>query len=293
MVILAVHGVVEGLRCTWETRRVPTVAYPVRDLALATPTDVPLAWHRTMPELAFAANSISLLMPYVEPFIAKTMRRVSGDLPEPLRTRTEEFARQELSHHRQHRSFNDQLAEQCPGIRRLERWMRWAYGWIAAKRSTAFCVAFVAGSEAGAFSIARWIDRHVATLFDEADPEVAALFLWHLAEEVEHKAAAHDVFEAAGGGRFRYAAATALSMSMLMFFTFAGCAVMLRQSRRLHLPVAWFRLTRWAVSLAFTLLPMLASSCLPSHDPRTLSDPSYLVQWLRGLDARRARPAAG
>jgi predicted metal-dependent hydrolase len=267
---------------------VPAVAYPVRDPALTIPVDVPLAWHRTMPELAFAANSISLMMPYVEPFIAKTMRRASADLEEPLRTATEEFARQELSHHRQHRRFNDQLAEQCPGIRRIERWMRWCYARIAAKRSQAYCIAFAAGSEAGAFAIARWIDRHVATLFDAADPEVAALFLWHLAEEVEHKAAAHDVFEATGGGRLRYAAATALSMSMLVFFTFAGCAVMLRRTHRLHLPVAWFRLTRWALSLAFTLLPMLASSCLRSHDPRTLADPGYLVQWLRGMGGRRA-----
>lgn len=265
----------------------PAIAYPVRDPALAIPDEVPLAWHRTMPELAFAANSISLLMPYVEPFIAKTMRAAAPRLEEPLRTATEEFARQELSHHVQHRRFNDQLAAQAPGIRRLERWMRWSYGRIAAKRSAAFCIAFAAGSEAGAFAIARWIDRHVAVLFDDADPEVAALFLWHLAEEVEHKAAAHDVFVATGGGRVRYAAATALSMSMLVFFTFAGCAVMLRRSRRLHLPVAWFRLTRWALSLAFTLLPMLAGSCFGSHDPRTLADPGYLVQWLRGMGRRR------
>lgn len=271
----------------------PATAYPVRDPALTIPADVPLAWHRTMPELAFAANGMSLIMPYVEPFIAKTMRSAAKELEEPLRSATEEFARQELAHHVQHRRFNDRLVEQAPGLRRVERFIRWSYGRIARKRSPAFNVAFAAGSEAGAYAIARWIDGHVAMLFDDADPEVAALFLWHLAEEVEHKAAAHDVLEAMGIGRLRYAVATALSMSMLAAFTIAGSLVMLRRTRRLHLPVAWFRLTRWALSLAFTLLPMLATSCLPSHDPRTLSDPSYLVQWLRGLDARRARPAPG
>lgn len=272
---------------------VTSTAYPVRDPGLAIETPVPLAWHRTMPELAIAANSISLLMPYVEPLIAKTMRAAAPQLDEPLRSTTEQFARQELAHHVQHRRFNDALAEQCPGIRRVERWMRWSYGRIARKRSPAFRIAFAAGSEAGAFGIARWIDRHVAVLFDDADPDVAALFLWHLAEEVEHKAAAHDVFEATGGGRLRYLAATALSMAMLVGFTVAGCVVMLHRTRRLHLPVAWFRLSRWAISLAFTLLPMLLASCLRSHDPRALADPGYLVQWLRGLDARRPRPAAG
>ena len=269
------------------------VAYPVRDPALRIGTEVPLAWHRTMPELAFAANSISLLMPYLEPYVAKTMRAAAPQLEEPLRTATVEFARQELSHHVQHRRLNDQLAEQAPGIRRLERWMRWSYGRLQRKRSAAFAIAFAAGSEAAAFAIARWIDRHVAVLFDDADPEVAALFLWHLAEEVEHKAAAHDVFEAMGIGRIRYAAATFVSLSMLVGFTFAGCAVMLRRTRRLHLPVAWFRLTRWALSLAFTVLPMVAASCLRSHDPRALADPGYLVQWLRSIGVRRSRPAAG
>lgn len=262
-------------------------AYPVREPGFAFGPEVPLAWHRTMPELAFAANSISLLMPHVEPYIAKTMRAAAAGLPEPLRGATEDFARQELAHHAQHRRFNDQLAAQCPGLTRLERWMRAAYGRLARKRSADWSIAFAAGSEAGAFGIARWIDRNVAILFDDADPDVARLFLWHLAEEVEHKAAAHDVFLATGGSRFRYLRATATSMALLVFFTFAGCAVMLRRSRRLHLPVAWFRLSRWAVSLAFTMLPILAASCLRSHDPRALADPGYLVQWLRSAGIRR------
>jgi hypothetical protein len=258
-------------------------AYPVRDPGLALDGGVPLAWHRTLPELSFAANSISLLMPYVEPYIAKTMRAAAAPLDQPLRGATEDFARQELAHHVQHRRFNDELAEQCPALRRLERWMRAAYGRLARKRSPAFAVAFAAGSEAIAFGIARWVDRNVATLFDDADPDVARLFLWHLAEEVEHKAAAHDVFVATGGSRLRYAGAAATSLALLALFTFAGCAVMLRRTRRLHLPVAWWRLSRWAVSLAFTMLPLLATSCLRNHDPRTLADPGYLVQWLRGL----------
>jgi uncharacterized protein len=257
--------------------------YPTRDLGLEFGPQVQLSWHPTMPELAFAANSISLLMPYVEPFIARSMRQVLPDLEAPLRSETETFIRQELSHHVQHRRFNDELARQCPGIRRLERWMRTAYSWLGRKRSRRFNVAFAAGSEACAFGIARWVDHHVALLFDDVDDDTARLFLWHLAEEVEHKSAAFDVFEATDGSRLRLTAATILTMSMLVFFTFAGCIVMLRHSRRLHLPVAWFRLVRWSVSLAFALLPTLAVACLPGHHPRVTSDPPYLTQYLRGI----------
>jgi hypothetical protein len=52
--------------------------------------------------------------------------------------------------------------------------------------------------------------------------------------------------------------------------------------------LAWFRLTRWSLSLAFSLLPTLAVSCLKSHDPRMLTDPLYLTQWLRGVSPDRA-----
>lgn len=247
-----------------------------------------MAWHPTMPELAAAANGISLLLPDVEPYIARSMRRVLDELDEPLRARTEAYVRQELAHHVEHRRFNAALAEACPGVARVERLVRRAYGWLGRTRSTAFGVAFAAASEAIAFGIARWADRHVADLFDGADPDAARLFLWHLAEEVEHKSAAFEVFEATAGSRVRYVSAALVSLVLLIGFTVAGALVQLRAQRRLRLPVAWFRLGRWSLSLAFTVLPTVAASCLPGHDPRSLADPGYLVQWLRGLDQQVA-----
>ena len=251
-------------------------------------SDLPLAWHPMLPELSFAANSISLLMPYVEPYVVKSVRAALPELDEPLRTRTDGFLKQELGHHVQHRRFNDVLAEQCPGIRRLERWMRRLYGWLGRSRSQRFSVAFAAGSEAIAFGIARWVDANVAALFDGADPTATRLYLWHLAEEVEHKTVAFEVFEATDGSRLRYAWATIITLSLLIGFTFAGNFVQLRSTRRLHSPVAWFRLFRWSISLAFTVLPTAAASCLRGHDPSTMADPVYLTQWLRGLDADAA-----
>jgi uncharacterized protein len=261
---------------------------PVRAPSFAFPDDFELAWHSTMPELACAANSISLLMPYVEPYLAKSVRSTLPDLDEPLRSRTETYVKQELAHHVEHRRFNDLLAAQCPGVRRLERTVRAVFTWMARRRSRRFAVAFAAGSETIAFGIARWVDANVATLFDGADPDIASLYLWHLAEEVEHKTAAHDVFEATDGSRRRLAGASLLALALLVFFTFAGSLVMLRSLRRLRYPVTWFRLTRWSVSLAFTVLPMVAVSCLPGQRPSRFSDPPYLTQWLRGLDTPTA-----
>jgi predicted metal-dependent hydrolase len=259
---------------------------PVRDLGFEFPDDLPVAWHPTIPELSFAANSISLLMPYVEPYFVRSVRAALPDLDEPLRTRTEAYIKQELAHHVQHRHFNDVLRAQAPGLRRVERWMQRTYRWLGRTRSRRFNIAFAAGSETIAFGIARWVSENLRVIFDGTDPEVERLFLWHLAEEVEHKTAAYDVFETTDGSRLRYTAATAISFCLLMVFNFASTAVMLRSTRRLHKPLAWFRLVRWSLSLAFCLLPILVVSCLPGHDPRSLVDPLYLMQWLKGAQGQ-------
>jgi uncharacterized protein len=259
---------------------------PIRAMGFAYDHEIPLLWNPSIPELSAAANSISLLMPYVEPFIARSVRATLPELDDVLRARTEAFARQELAHHAQHRRFNDILAAQCPSLQRFERWVQRAYGWVE-RRHVPFRVAFAAGSETIAFGIARWVEVNMHSVFGAADPETTRLFVWHLAEEVEHKTAAFDVFEATGGSRLRYTLATALSLLLLIVFTIAGSLLMLRSQRRLRLPVTWFRLARWSLSLAFSLLPVLAVSCLPGHHPRDLVDPAYLTQWLRGAEPPR------
>jgi predicted metal-dependent hydrolase len=265
---------------------VPARPLPVRRPSLDYPDDLAVCWNQRLPELSCAANAISLLMPYVEPYFVKSIRATLDDLDPGLRATTDSYLKQELQHHKQHRRFNDLLRVQSPGNARVERWERRVYGWLGRTRSQRFNVAFAAGSETIAFGIARWIDRRVDVLFDGADPLVASLFLWHLAEEVEHKSSAFDVFEATDGSRLRYAWASTVSVLLVLAFTLAGSLTMLRSQRRLRYPLTWFRLTRWAISLAFTLLPVLFVSSLPGHHPSQLHDPPFLAQWLRGHDGR-------
>ena len=59
---------------------------PVRDLDFEFPDDLPVAWHPTIPELSFAANSISLLMPYVEPYFVRSVRAALSSLVQRLLT---------------------------------------------------------------------------------------------------------------------------------------------------------------------------------------------------------------
>jgi predicted metal-dependent hydrolase len=251
------------------------------------------AWNPRYPELAFAVDGVSLLMPYAEPYFVRTIRAALPDLDADLRATAAAFCAQESRHQGEHRRFNDRLADGRPGIARLERWIDRTYGWLERHRSHRFSLAFAAASETIAFSIARWADRHHHELFDDVDEATATLFQWHLAEEVEHKSVAFDVYAAVDGSRHRHVAAAATTFTILAWFTVLTLFTLLFGSGRWRSPGCWIRLPRWAFGIAFVTLPDLVSSLMPGHHPSHLVDPPGLVASLRSMDQAAGRqPAA-
>jgi predicted metal-dependent hydrolase len=202
--------------------------------------------------------------------------------------RATDFVRQELQHQRQHARFNELVVARHPRLARVERWARRCYGWLGRRCSQRFALAFAAGFETSAYALARWSEQHLRTLFDGADPVVTTLFLWHLAEEVEHKTVAFDAYDAVDGSRLRYLSAGLLSLVLLGTFTIAGTLVQLWDTRRIASPVAWFRLLRWSISLAFEVLADLGAAAMPKHHPSQFADPILLSTWLRSFDPETA-----
>ena len=262
-----------------------TERVPHRRVRFAWADDFDPRWTPHTPELAAAANAVSLLMPFAEPFVVTSVRASLDDLelvdPE-LAAEARSYARQEAQHHGQHRRFNDVVVAEYPGLRRVERGLRWAFGRLE-RRSTRFGLAFAAGFETIAFVAARWVDSHQSLLRD-AEPTAATLFLWHLAEEVEHKEVAFDVYEASGGGRLRYAWATTVAGVILATAALVGTWTILLADRRIFSPFAHIRLVSWSLSFIFCAVPVVVISALPGHHPRDLADPVGLEHWLDHLD---------
>ena len=114
----------------------------------------------------------------------------------------------------------------------------------------------------------------------------ATLFLWHLAEEVEHKSAAFDVYQEIDGSRLRYAVAMVMGTFLLGLYVWFAALVMLRDDGRLWRPMTHLRLARWAISAAFALFPSMLQSALPGHHPDDFADPMYLTTFLRQYDPK-------
>lgn len=230
-------------------------------------------WSDREPEFAAAANSVSLLLNHIEPLLAAAVRQACSHLDDPLATEARRFVAEERSHAQLHRRANSALIDTYPGLARLHRMAARAYRRVG-RRDLGAQLAFAATSEAIAYAIARWTARHGSRLFAGAHPATAALFRWHLDEEVAHKSIAFDVHVAITGGRRGYARALAVSFGLLALFSTWGTLVMLAADRRLHRPGTWTRLVGLAVSFFFDAAPDLLASCARGHHPTQFVDPT-------------------
>jgi predicted metal-dependent hydrolase len=242
-------------------------------------------WTPKVPEMAIAANAVSLLMPHAEPYVVATTRAAldQGLVADPeLADQARGYAAQEAQHHAQHHRYNRILVARYRGLGRVDRLLASTFGLLRG-RSTRFGLAFAAGFETIAFVAARWVDRHLGLLRD-GDPKATTMFLWHLAEEVEHKRVAFDVYLAAGGGRLRYAWATTVAALVLAAGSFVASLVMLAGEGRAWRPSSHLRLATWSLSFVFVAVPVMVVSALPGHHPDQLADPAGLEHWLEHLD---------
>jgi len=261
---------------------------PHRRIELSYDESTRAAWQPNKPEFAAACNALSLGMPYGEPYVMRSIRnaipQLEADGHLELVEEVKLYLEQEREHASQHRRFNQILRNQHAGLGRVERWLKASYGFLTRRASDRFGVAFAAGFEAIAFAAARWMDARRHSLFTGADSEPSTLFLWHLAEEVEHKTVAHDVWAATDGSRMRYVGAMSVCFAMLVFFIFCGVLVQLTAWRRLFHPLAWIRLWGWGFAFAFEVMPTMAVTATRSHHPSKQADPSWMSLWLTAYD---------
>lgn len=247
------------------------------------PTFDPM-WSPLVPEVAIATNAVSLVMPFVEPWVAASVLDAADELPTALADEARLFARQEGQHHSQHRRLNETLVQHYRGLGVVERMMGATFGFLRRHTSAAFGRAFAAGFETMAFAGASWVGTRTTRLFGDADPVPASLILWHLAEEAEHKGVAWDVHVARGGGRVAHAVGALLSLTLLVGFSALASIAMLIGERRILHPIAWLRLIGWSTGVMFEMLPMLAAACSRGFDPRSHVDPGWYASWLALYD---------
>ena len=144
-------------------------------------------------------NGISLALPLGEHFFIRTVRQFEQDITDPqLRDEIKDFVAQEAIHSRQHEIYNKLLIRDGYDIAPLEQRTREALEEAWQEASPMERLAITISLEHITHVLGDQILSHTDRLQDW-DSEYRAFWMWHAAEEVEHKAVCYDLYRKLGG----------------------------------------------------------------------------------------------
>ncbi|MFC4294693.1 metal-dependent hydrolase [Novosphingobium tardum] len=157
------------------------------------------------PSRAFShhRNATSFIPTPIEPWLIRILQRARPLIPVSetrLLKDMDDFIGQESQHFRQHRLFNRALVAQgYPGLADIEKELEDDLEQLLQNRSLKFLLAYADGFESlGAVAGWVWFEKS-ATWLEGADPDLADLWKWHMAEEFEHRHVCFEIYHAIYG----------------------------------------------------------------------------------------------
>jgi predicted metal-dependent hydrolase len=144
--------------------------------------------------------ALSMTMPYLEPYLIRTMKAALEKIREPELARdARHFSQQEGHHFRNHALLNDQIRRHFPdatanALRGIEAALDGDYKRYTKQKSLRFNLAYAEGFEAMTCSFALAMAEHGGFETAEMFPG-GEIWAWHMAEEIEHRTVAFDVYQ--------------------------------------------------------------------------------------------------
>jgi len=141
--------------------------------------------------------ALSMTMPYLEPYLIRTMKGAIPEIRDPgLVEDVKRFSQQEGHHFRNHAdlnarvraAFEEPVAEE---LRAIERALDDDYQRFSRTESLRFNLAYAEGFEAMTCASALAMAEH--RVFDRMPG--GEIWGWHMAEEIEHRTVAFEVYE--------------------------------------------------------------------------------------------------
>lgn len=259
-----------------------TETMAVRKMPFEFSDDINPHWNKDKPEWSHMVNGASLVMPYLEPYMIRTLKKAYSKIDsDKLKADVKLFIGQEAQHYQQHRKFNDMLINNgYSELEKIEEQMKGEYGAFEKERSFKFNLAYACGFESMSLGVAHWLINNREYLFSNSDTKVASLILWHFVEEIEHKNVAFDAYQAIFGNYFYRVFATVFSTLHVIKFSRKAYVAMLKKDGLWGSLASRWRLQRMLFRFLITMLPTTVSACLPWHHPSNIKDPQWSVDWI-------------
>ena len=149
-------------------------------------------WNGGDPVATALYNALSATFPEGEAFFVESVRLYREGAGRKLAAEIKAFTTQEAIHSREHAAFNKAATEAGYDLRPLEERVKWRLGLVKERPPIASLAATMALEHFTAI-LAHELLANPAHL-GRAEPESAALWQWHAAEEIEHKGVAYDTW---------------------------------------------------------------------------------------------------
>ncbi|MGU3651481.1 metal-dependent hydrolase [Mycolicibacterium sp. A43C] len=266
---------------------------------------IPLHYFASDAFITHWANGMNMLLPEGEVFFVDVFRQALPLIEDDeVRADVIGFIGQEATHSAAHQSLLDHIAragiDVGPCVDQIQ-WMfrrllgdrhlrgRWARSWLVER------VAIIAALEHFTSYLGVWgLNAHAWD--DTLEPRVLDLFRWHLAEEVEHRHVAFDLFTHLDGGYVRRIRTWLLAAPVLAIMWTRGTRYLMRvdphipdEKRRIPLRRvrqayrAGLMPSPWSLTKMF--LEYFRPSYHPSHYGSTSQAVAYLASSPVALDA--------
>jgi predicted metal-dependent hydrolase len=180
-------------------------------------------------------NSMSITFPLGEKFFIDSVRHFVDQIEDPkLQEEIKSFCGQEGFHRREHNLYNKTLCNlRGYDLDYLEGRLAKNIAMSKKRYSPIQHLAFTAALEHITAIMAESALTDNDPMMGQADPAMKALWDWHAAEEMEHKAVAFDVYRAAGGTETMRKRALRQATFFLSFDIIVGISHMLRKDKKM------------------------------------------------------------
>lgn len=161
---------------------------------------VPLYWANGDVFKSRFFDAFSTTLPEGEKFFIVSLRQFKNELKSPeLQQAFKDFVRQEGAHGILHDAYNARLQRQGVDVPAIEAFLKKFFAMHQRLLSPRMQITLTACAEHLTASMAHSLLDRDSTLMEGADERVRALYLWHAAEEIEHKSVAFDVMRDIAG----------------------------------------------------------------------------------------------
>jgi hypothetical protein len=255
----------------------------VRQFTFEFPDDLDPIWVPDHVVRSHLFNGLSLTMPYLEPFLVKTMREASEHITDPeLLKDMRGFNGQEACHYKCHRRLNDLLKSNgYPELADVEVRLAKSYEKLSAK-SLRTRLAYSAGFECMTNGFTTWLINKRTQLFAHASPVVSSFWLMHMIEETEHKTVAFDAYMAYSGQYLPRVVGVFHGSLHVLWYGLIGMVAALRKDGNFKTRTRGAEVCRELFSLTRNVAPFILRALLPWHNPRQDDDPQWMKDWLAG-----------